>query len=287
MAYTFTNYTKHSSIPSCYFTFEELKKLFEELHKKNEEAVKYQIEGLNQEDTNFETNKKIIIDNFKITINFTTKNGESVFISDKSELTESNIPQNIEQILIETSFFFRNNFQFEPRNRFEILLDFKRTDLGDMSNLSTTISNMSNFKIFGDKPTWVGGVYQYLSEFFNNIKAKRRFLFFRFAYDIFLYLIGLQIMFGLIYNLDKFIISKSLVSSKVFLIFFYLYLLFLFLMAIRFSFNIIKHLFPYLEFNSPKETRKNWGRVIISILFLGTISSLLAYFLVEIISFIH
>jgi hypothetical protein len=280
------NFTRIGIIKSCIITFDQLYELFTELEKKIIEAMEYQkINTVNSfPDMPEEKFKKLIEDNFKLTINFQTQNGESISMYDKSELKENIIPDEVEQILIESSFLYRNTFNYDPLNRIELLLDLKKTDIGDMSNLVNIIP-VSNFRVIGNNKTWVDGVFKYLDDYFNKKAASRNIFYKKFTYDFILYFLQLPVIFWLIYKLDKYILSKQFIASKVFLIFLYIFVILMILYTNRIIFNYLKRLYPYIELEL-SNSKLSKIRIGVPVILLGALSSLFATMIYEILKFI-
>ncbi len=160
--------------------------------------------------------------------------------------------KSINRIIIESSYMYRDVFNKEPRNRFDINIDSSIVAFDDMKNTSIT-SNESTFRVSGDNQTWVDGVFTTIDKFFNENKLKRGWLYSKHTYDVLLLIITFPAIFWIVRQLEPIIKSSFPNSSKVYYVALFVYISVISLLLFRYSYNLLKILFPYIEFDYKKK----------------------------------
>ena len=144
-----------------------------------------------------------------------------------------------------------------PRNRFELLLDFTKPELFNLS-LSPSIStpNASNIFVTGLNSDWVSGVYRKVTDFIKQKKTRRGFFHRHSVYDLLLLLLGIPFAFWMTYKLSGLINSmfggfSAFVQNGA-----YVCLFFLMLHIFRALFVYARWVFPIVEYRGSTDTAR-------------------------------
>ena len=166
-------------------------------------------------------------------------------------------PAKVKSLYIDSELDLRNLYNWSPRNRFELLLDFTKPALFNLS-LSPSVStpNASNILVTGLNSDWVSGVYRKVTDFIKERKTRRRFLHRHSVYDLLLFLVGIPFAFWMAYKLAGVIDS---VFGK-FSVFVqngaYVFLFFLMLHVFRILFHYARWVFPIVEYKGSKDAAR-------------------------------
>jgi len=269
--------TRSSKINSCYLRIDAIKALYKLIDEKVNEALKYELEDSpilkSLPENQIKEHQDRIKQYFKLGVLVKGTMGEYLTGDDISLFDDESFPKNIEEIVFDSSYIFRQMTGQEPRNKIIIQFDFKKQKIFDFSNpASQQDPNTSSINVAGYNDTWVNGVYAQIMNFLKEIKLKRNWLHKRIVYDFYLYLVFYPITFWCIYRVSEFMKGKI---GTVLSIGIYLYIFFFILFLLRLLFNYTRWIFPLLEFIPKSGTKMGRHRTILTIILLGTISSLL------------
>ena len=186
----------------------------------------------------------------KITIN--GQDGEELFGSINEVFDSTSFPEQIKSLYLNSELIYKSRFNYIPRNRIEVLIDFSKPKVLDFSfSPSEKTPNNSSFTVEGYDSTWVNGVYSEIDKFLEKRSSKISKIHRNSIYDLFVWILGLPIGFWTCYkfktpiqkaNLDSFLQSA-----------FYVYIFFLSLFVLRILFHYFRWLYPKIQYNSLKD----------------------------------
>jgi len=253
-----SNY-RFSPIQSCVLDKEDLKNLCEILDKKCAESLKIQTEEFkrpnNMSIEDYEKIKNNIKNYFKLSIMIIGTKGKQIVGENSSVFDKSDFPEDLSTVNFGNSFPYRWFFGYEPKNTFEVAIDFSKCIILSSIDPSQSTVNNSSITVKGSNETWVSGVYSAISSFFDNKKTNRGWLHKRFVYVLFLFLFVFPITFWIIYRLDSFLKLLNTNIPSVLSIAIYVYIFFLTLTVFRILFNYFRWVFPLVEFKTKKSTK--------------------------------
>ena len=178
-------------------------------------------------------------------------------------------PNKVKSLDISSDSDLRNLYNWSPRNRFELLLDFTKPGLFNLS-LSPSIStpNESYFLVTGLNSDWVSGVYRKVTDFINGKKTRRRFFHRHSVYDLLLFFLGLPFAFWVAYKLSG-VINNIFGKFSVFVQNgAYVCLFFLMLHLFRTVFNYARWTFPIMEYKGSTDSARK-HRYILGVIVVG------------------
>jgi hypothetical protein len=271
---------RFSKLDSCVLNLNDLKKLCKMLEEKVGEAAEIEIREFRRpqdmDDEQFEKIKENIRQISKLSIQLFGIKGEQIAGDSLSVFDPDKIPDDIRSLNLNSSFTFRFSTNYDPKNRFEINLDFRKSEILDFSNPSFQPSpNNSSINIVGTNETWVNGVYHSFLSFLKSKKRKRNWLHSKYIYDLYLYLLIFPITFWSIFRVDKYLKLLKTDIPTVLSIAIYIYIFFIILFIFRLLFNYARWIFPLLEFAPDGGTKMGKHRTILSVIFLGVLVSLI------------
>ncbi len=122
---------------------------------------------------------------------------ETVYGTIPSVFNSPRFPDKVKNLFIDSELDLRNLYNWSPRNSFELLLDFTKPDLFNLS-LSASVStpNASNILVTGLNSDWVSGVFRKVTDFIKERKTRRRFLHKHSVYDLLLFMLNINRIVG-------------------------------------------------------------------------------------------
>ena len=202
----------------------------------------------NQTDDEFEKNKDILRDGYKIRPTITGTNGAELFGLAETVFNSPNFPKAVKSIYINSSVPLKATHGYIVRNHLEILLDFSRPGIFDFNFMpSGSTPNSSNIKVEGADPTWVHGVFGEIQQFISEHKPNAQWLHRHTIYDILLLLIGYPIGFWMCFKATPYL-SKVGSIGPFLRAAIYVYLFFAVLIGFRALFHYSRWVFPVVEY---------------------------------------
>lgn len=239
------------AISSCSLAADDLRKLYAILERRANEASTYEIGTLIQQAgqtaEQFAQAKEAARILLKLAATVYSSSGDWIGNTTGDALADSNLPDSISQIVYDSAFLYRAQLRVEPQNSFTVILDFSRTHVLDLTNLSMVPDpNKSSARISGANDAWVKATHDDLFHFFRERKTARGWLYFQFAYDFLVWFIGLPAALAAVYRIGSWTKPKLnlpiSVAAPLYVMFFLLCLL-----IFRVVFNYAKWVFPKLE----------------------------------------
>jgi len=270
--------SRSSKIDSCSLKIEDFRSLFNLLADKIIEALKFELEKSQFIKQVPEDSKEEIEQNirnlFKLSVHIVGSKGEYLVGDEASIFDDAKFPSKINQIIFDSSYYFKQVTNQEPMNKVIIQFDIKRQDIFDFSNpITEPNKNISSVTVSGLDDTWVSGVYAEISSFLQERRNNRNWLHRKHIYDLFLYLLFYPIVFWLLYRVSNLLQGKVI---AIFLIAIYLYIFILLLYLLRILFNYTRWIFPLIEFIPQSRTKMIKHRATLWFIILTIIASFAA-----------
>lgn len=261
-------------IESCKVNKDDLRELCSLLERKIEEAAELELQNfkqLDQTEEEFEENKEKLKNSFELKITVIGEKGEDLLGSVDEVFDSPNFPANVKSLYANSETIQKSNYNYYPRNKFEILLIFTKPSIFDFSVLpSDPTPNYSKFIVEGYDTTWVQGVYKEIDDFFSERKSSFNFIHKQSVYDIFIWVFAIPFAFWVVSKLSNTITGIFEDSGLIIQIAAYLYLFYLMLIGFRILFHYARWIWPLIEFDSGKQSARK-HRAIISFITLSII----------------
>ena len=245
-------------ITACTFSKDDLKTLCEILQESSRAAAEEEISHYSPLDRPVEqirAAKESLKLGFELKINVRGMDDKVLYGTIPAVFNSPRFPNKVKSLDISSDSDLRNLYKWSPRNRFELLLDFTKPGLFNLS-LSPSIStpNESYFLVTGLNSDWVSGVYRKVTDFIKEKKTRRRFFHRHSVYDLLLLLLGIPLAFWMAYKLSGLINSifggfSVFVQNGA-----YVCLFFLMLNLFKILFDYARWVFPIVEYKSSTDT---------------------------------
>ena len=260
-------------ITACALTKEDLKTLCEMLQESSHVAAAEEISNYAPLDRPIEqifADEELLRSGFELKVTAHGADDERIYGTIPAVFNSPRFPGRVKTLYIDSAQDLRNLHNWVPRNRFELFLDFTKSELFNLS-LSPSIStpNESNIFVSGLNSDWVSGVYRKVTDFVKEKRTHRRFLHRHSIYDALVLCGGLPFAFSIAYKLSGWInkifgeISGILESAA------YVYVFFLSLHLFKALFDYTRWVFPIVEYkgstDSAQKHRYIWGGLIIGV----------------------
>lgn len=198
-------------ITACAFTKEDLKTLCEILQESSRAAAEEEISYYAPLDRLAEqilADKKLLRSEFELKVTVRGTDENVLFGTIPVVFNSPRFPEKVKSLYIDSAQDLRNLYNWDPRNSFELLLDFTKPELFNLS-LSPSIStpNASHIFVTGLNSDWVSGVYRKVTDFIKERRTQRRFLHRHSVYDALILCLGLPFVFYIAYKFSGWINS--------------------------------------------------------------------------------
>ena len=192
---------------------------------------------------------------FEIKVTVQGIDNETIYGTISDVFNSPRFPDQVKTLHINSESDLRNLYNWPPRNRFELLLDFTKPELFNLSLLSSRATpNASNINVSGLDSTWVGGVYGEIANFIEKNRTRRRFFHRHSVYDLLLLLVGLPFAFWMAYKSSG-LINRIFGGFSVFVQNgAYVFLFFLMLNLFKMLFDYARWIFPIVEYKGATNT---------------------------------
>ncbi|KXI23212.1 hypothetical protein [Photobacterium sanguinicancri] len=233
----------------------ELRRFCEILQERANSAAEIEV-GLfqqnDQSDEQYQENIVTIRESFQLKITVSGTMGEELWGPIDVVFDSVNFPEQVGSLYVDSSSTLRNVHKFYPHNSFEILLDFTKPKVLDLSLLpSHQTPNESNVEVKGYDATWVNGVFSEIKKFIDQRSSTLSVVHNHSVYDLFLWLLGFPLSFWVCSKLsttiESMFESSSFVTSA---LYFYTFIAILF--VFRVLFHYLRWVCPLVEFRSQR-----------------------------------
>ena len=265
-------------ITACTFSKSDLQALCEILQewcdKASEEEIKH-YNPLGRTPEQIRADIESLQEAFKIKVTVQGVDDERVYGTIPAVFNSPRFPEKVKSLYINSELDLRNRYNWLPRNRFELFLDFNKPEFFNLSlSPSGSTLNASNISVSGLDSTWVHGVYSEITNFIKKKETRRRFLHRHSVYDLLLICIGFPFAFSIVSTLSGLIhrlfgeYPGILKSAAYVYVFYFSWILF------RILFDYARWIFPIVEYTeSPGTAQKH--RAILMTLVLGVLGKLI------------
>ena len=260
-------------ITACAFTKDDLKTLCEMLQESSRIAAEEEINYYTPHDRSPEqiiADKELLQSGFELKVTVRGTDDNVLFGSIPVVFNSPRFPERVKSLYIDSGQDLKNMYNWVPRNHFELLVDFTKSELFNLS-LSPSVStpNASRILVTGLNSDWVSGVFHKVTDFINEKRTRRRFFHRHSVYDGFVLCIGLPFVFSITFKLSGWIngilgeISEIVKSGA------YVYVFLLSLNIFKVLFDYTRWVFPIVEYKgTDDDIRKHryiWGGIIMGV----------------------
>lgn len=262
-------------ITACTFSKEDLKTLCEILQESSHEAAKEEISHyapLDKSDEQIILDKLLLQSGFELKVTVQGIDDQRVFGTISDVFNSPRFPVKVKSLFIDSAQFLRDLHNWLPRNHFQLLLDFTKPELSNLS-LSPSISTPNESYIFatGLNSDWVNGVFHKVTDFIEERKTRRRFLHWHSVYDLLLFLVGIPFAFWMAYKLSG-IIDSVFGDFSVFVQNGAYVLLFFFMLHVfKLLFHYARWIFPIVEYRGAKDAARKHRYFLLTLIGGGLI----------------
>lgn len=260
-------------IAACTFSKKDLRALCEKLQESNHEAAEEEVNHYVPLDR---PPDQILADREKLRLGFDLQivvrgvDDKTVTGSIPVVFNSPRFPDKVKSLYIDSALNLKNLYNWSPRNSFELILDFTKPELLNLSfSPSGPTPNASDIRVSGRNETWVNGVYHTVTEFVKNRKTRRQFFHRHSVYDLLVLCGGFPFAFGISYKLSEWInrmfgqISEILQSAA------YVYVFCFSLILFRILFDYGRWVFPIVEYqtstNAALKHRIFWSTLAVAV----------------------
>lgn len=201
---------------------------------------------------NLEKSKEDLRSCSTLKITITGHDGEELFGSINDVFESLSFPEQIKSIFLNSELLYKSRFNYFPRNRLELFIDFGKPKVLDFSfSPSDKTPNDSSFIVEGYDNTWVNGVYREIDNFFEKRSSKISGIHKNSIYDLFLWILGVPIGFWTCFKMAS-IIQQAFINSFLQSAL-YVYIFFLSLLIFRILFHYFRWLYPKIQYKSSND----------------------------------
>jgi hypothetical protein len=255
---------------------DDLGKFFHVLQERSSAAAELEIANFKQKDQPdeiYEQNKKTIKEGFEIKLTVTSFDGQELWGVVKDIFDSVNFPDLVKSIYINSEIPLKSSYNYYVRNSFELLLDFSKPELFNMSFLpSQETPNASNITVQGYDATWVHGLYHEISGFIEKQPSRFKWIHKHSIYDFLVWVIGLPIGFWATYKLSNIIDAIFGTYSGFVQNASYVYVFLVTLTIFRLLFHYARWVWPLVEYRSSSNIAQK-HRITFGIITLGLVTA--------------
>ena len=263
-------------IAACTFSKADLQTLCEILQESSSVAAEEEISHYRPLDPNQEQileDIALLQEGFEIKVTVRGMDDETVFGTIPVVFNSPRFPDKVKTLYINSDLVLKNLYNWFPRNRFELFLDFTKPEFFNLSlSLSRSTPNESNILVSGRNETWVNGVYHAVMEFVKNRKTRRKFFHRHSVYDLLLICVGFPFAFWAAYKLSGWINSLFGEHSGILKSAAYVYVFYFSLLLIRILFDYARWIFPIVEYKESTDTAQK-HRFILGVLMIAVLGN--------------
>ena len=245
-------------ITACAFSKDDLRILCEILQESSHAAAEEEIANYTPLDRPMEqilADREVLRLGFELQVTVRGTDDKVLFGTIPAVFSSPRFPDKVKTLHINSELDLKNLHNWPPRNRFELLLDFTKSELFNLS-LSPSIStpNASNIFVTGLNSDWVSGVYRKVTDFIKQKRTRRGFFHRHSIYDLLILLLGIPFAFWIAYKSSG-LINKTFGGFSVFVQNgAYVCLFFLMLNVFKILFDYARWIFPIVEYKSSTDT---------------------------------
>ena len=262
-------------ITACAFSKADLQALCERLQESSYEAAEEEISHYNPIDRPPE---QILADKESLRLGFELQvavRGIDDKVVDGTipvVFNSPRFPDKVKSLYINSELDLRNLYNWFPRNRFELLLDFAKPEFNLSLSPSGSTPNASKILVSGRNETWVNGVYHAVIEFVKNRKTRRQFFHRHSVYDLLLACVSLPFAFSIASKLSGLINDLFGEHSGILKSAAYVYVFYFSVLLFRIFFDYARWIFPIVEYKESTDTAQKHRAILVAII-LGVLGN--------------
>lgn len=233
----------------------ELRRLCETLQERSRDASKLEVADyrqLQQTDEQYEKNKKLLGEGFELKFTILGSDGEELFGSLEDVFESPNFPELVKSVYVNSESGLRTQYNYYPLNSFQLYLDFSKPAVFEHTVWpSAPTPNDSKITVQGQNASWVNGIFNEVSNYFDKKGAAFEFFHKQSVYDFLLWILGYPLTFWACYKLSGSVntlfgrLSVFVESAA----YFYIFLVSLYGLGIIFSYS--RWVWPLVEYRGP------------------------------------
>jgi hypothetical protein len=178
--------------------------------------------------------------------------GKELFGNIDDVFNSVSFPDKINTLYVNSGLIYKSQFNYIPRNQFEVLLDFNKPKVFDFSfQPSGETPNNSMFCVEGFDNTWVNGVFSEIDKFFEKYSSRFSKIHRNSIYDVLVWTLGVPIAFWICFKFNSYIdqvIKSSFLQNAL-----YIYIFFFTLFLLRILFHYSRWLYPKIHFRTKRD----------------------------------
>ncbi len=257
-------------IAACVFSKDDLKNLCEILQewcsKASDEEIKH-YRPLNRTPEQFGADITALKSGFELKVTVQGVDDERIYGTIPDVFNSPRFPNQVKTLYINSESDLRNLYNWYPRNRFALFLDFTKPELFNLSLLSSiSTPNASNIHVSGLDSTWVSGVYSEVTNFIKEKRTRRGFFHRHSVYNLLMLFLGIPLTFWIAYKSSG-LINRIFGEFSVFVQNgVYVCLCFLMLNLFKILFDYARWVFPLVEYKSTMGTARKHRLILGSLI---------------------
>ena len=262
-------------ITACAFSKADLQALCEKLQESSYEAADEEISHYNPIDRPPEhilADKESLRLGFELQVAVRGIDDKVVDGTIPVVFNSPRFPDKVKSLYINSELDLRNLYNWFPRNRFELLLDFAKPGFNLSLSPSGSTPNASKILVSGRNETWVNGVYHAVMEFVKNRKTHRKFFHRHSVYDLLLACLSLPFAFSIAAKLSGVMNSLFGQHSGILKSAAYVYVFYVLLLLFRILFDYARWIFPIVEYKESTDSAQK-HRAILAAIILGVLGN--------------
>lgn len=266
---TLINIKLSTPIKSLSLDKDELKKLCDILQERADTAAEIEVKEnpkKEQSSEKYDESIQCLRDSFKLKVTIVGKNSEQLYGYVSEVFNSPNFPNSLNSFYINSETTLRANYNYYPRNHFDLLLDFSKPNIFNFNFMpSYSTPNRSFLSVQGYDATWANGVFREITKFISDKASLMSKVHNHSIYDIMLWFLGFPLAFRIAY-LSSNVIEEIFADINTFVknaAYFYIFLATLF--VFRIIFHYLRWVCPLVEYRS-----KN-NKILAHRIFIGTI----------------
>src|SRR3989304_9161937 len=153
-----------SRIPSSILDLGYFRKLYTTLCDISKDGARLENENYtkshDQSEEDFQKMKAGTYDLYIVSILIYGTNGEQILSHNVNTFEDSNLPNEISQIIFDNSLIYTSRVKQNPQNKFRIVFDFNKPSIFDFTYKPSLNTNNSSIEILGQNDNWVKGAFE-------------------------------------------------------------------------------------------------------------------------------
>lgn len=201
-----------------------------------------------QTDKEFERNKDLLRQGYKLRPTVTGEDGRELYGSVEDIFDSPNFPEVVRSVYLDSGIPLKAAYNIEVRNSVEVFLDFSKPAIFNfqlMPGLQTP--NETNYKVKGTNATWVNGLFHEIQNYVGSRRSVAPWIHEHSIYDIFLWFFGYPIGFWLCFKASP-LLPEGTAPMLFFRAALFVYIFLMSMVGLRAIFHYSRWVFPIAEY---------------------------------------